>query len=119
MAVLNSVAAWLRQTSTIVGIASICGAVSALATSQITWPAAVPIIVGAVVAMALPGHSDVSSAVAKVAADVAQTADAAKRAAAIQALGQDLPAALTDVAAIVPPPASTTVVVATSTTPAS
>lgn len=53
----STIAAWLRQTSTILGISTIVGLVSAVLGGQMTWAAATPGILGAVAAILLPGQA--------------------------------------------------------------
>ena len=72
-----SVAAWLRQTSTIAGLATIAGTAAAAAMGSITWPVAIPTLVGAVVAIALPGAPDAKAVAEKAAA--AAIAQAARK----------------------------------------
>ena len=47
----------LRQPSTVAGLAALCGALEAVLTKQMTWAAALPIVVGAVVSVLLPDNN--------------------------------------------------------------
>lgn len=54
---LNFVFMWARQPTTIAGISAVLGTLSALVAHQVTWPQAVPLLVGAVVSIILPDHA--------------------------------------------------------------
>lgn len=48
---------FLRQPSTVAGLAALCGTLEAALSGQMTWPAALPFLVGAVVSILLPDNS--------------------------------------------------------------
>ena len=48
---------WLKQPTSVAGLAAMFGTVSALMSQQLTWAQAGPLLVGAVVSIALPDNS--------------------------------------------------------------
>jgi hypothetical protein len=51
---MNALQSWLGQKTTIAGLATILGTISAALTGQMTWQAAIPVMIGAVVAAVMP-----------------------------------------------------------------
>jgi hypothetical protein len=49
--------AWRRQPTTVAGFSVVTGTLSALASHQLTLPAAVPALIGGLVGMILPDHT--------------------------------------------------------------
>ncbi len=45
---------WVRQPTTVAGISALIATISALVLQQLTWPQAIPVLVGAAVSMLLP-----------------------------------------------------------------
>jgi len=48
---------FLRQPSTVAGLAALCGTLDAVFSGQMSWPAALPFLVGAAVSILLPDNS--------------------------------------------------------------
>ena len=48
---------FLRQPSTVGGLAALCGALEAVLSGQMSWPAALPFLAGAAVSILLPDNS--------------------------------------------------------------
>ena len=72
---MNSLNAWARQPTTVAGFSALLGTVCALALHQIQWPAAVPLLVGAMTSMVLPDNANAKQqAEALAAAAVARAA---------------------------------------------
>lgn len=67
---MEDLRAWARQPTTIAGISAVIATLSALALSQLTWPQAVPVLVGAVTSMLLPDNTDVRRQAQQLASDV-------------------------------------------------
>lgn len=84
-------APWLRQTSTILGISTLLGLLVSVLTGELTWAAALPIAVGAVVSMALPGQTAASTVAGQIAMDVVVAANPATRTQGLKSLSRDLP----------------------------
>ena len=87
-------AAWLRQTSTIIGICGVVGILMSVLGGTLLWAQALPALAASLTAMLMPGHPDAADAVRAAAADAVALSDATKRATALR----DLPAHLGDVA---------------------
>lgn len=85
---------WLRQTSTILGLAAVAGIAAAYFGGTMSAELAIQALVPAVVAMILPGHGDASAAVTKATADAIMLAQASTRQAGIEALARDVPLAV-------------------------
>jgi hypothetical protein len=51
---METVLAWLRQPTSVAGISTLLGTLSALVTQQVTWAQAMPLIVGGLASIALP-----------------------------------------------------------------
>jgi hypothetical protein len=51
---MASIISWLRQTTTGAGFSALIGTVVAMASGQLAWQAALPLIVGGVLAIAWP-----------------------------------------------------------------
>ena len=60
---LNFVFMWARQPTTIAGISAVLGTLSALVAHQVTWPQAVPLLVGAMVSIVLPDNAGAKATV--------------------------------------------------------
>jgi hypothetical protein len=54
---METVLAWLRQPTTVAGISTLFGTLSALVTQQVSWAQAMPLIVGGLAAIALPDNA--------------------------------------------------------------
>lgn len=89
-AIATAARAWLRQTSTITGIATLATAGLGWFTGAMGPEMAISIGVGAVVAIAMPGHPEVQAQVARVATDVALQAVQGHRQEAVQVLAKSL-----------------------------
>lgn len=72
------IASFLRQPTTIAGLATVCGALEAALTGHLTWSASAPLFVGAGVSILLPDNS-------------AAKADAEAVTRAVVALTEDVP----------------------------
>jgi hypothetical protein len=70
--------AFLRQPTTVGGLAALSGTIAAALSGQMTWRAALPLVVGAIVSILLPDDS-------------AASANAAALARAAEALASSLP----------------------------
>jgi len=64
------IAALMRQPSTVVGISTLVGTLTAVLTAQLTWQNAVPAIAGSVAAIALPDNPRAQVAIKDAAAAV-------------------------------------------------
>lgn len=95
---VSALASWLRQTSTIGGVSTLVGVGAGIASGAMTWEVAVPVATGALVAMIMPGNSEVQSAVSRLATDAVALANRTTRMQAVAALGRDLPQAAAMVA---------------------
>ena len=82
--------AWLRQTSTILGIATLAGIAAALINHQVSWAEAIPGSVAALIAMAIPGHPDLQATATKAAADAVAAVRAKGLGGSTAVLGMDL-----------------------------
>lgn len=95
-----SIASWIRQPTTIIGLGTCAGTVGMLtvqATSgQISWPVAAFGLGGALVMLVLPDNTTAKADAGKLAEDVA-TAIITKNAAALPNIAKDTAAVLTDV----------------------
>jgi hypothetical protein len=49
--------AWRRQPTTVAGFAVILGVISGVLSHQMSWAAAIPVLVGGIVSMILPDNS--------------------------------------------------------------
>jgi hypothetical protein len=54
---METVLAWLRQPTSVVGISTLFGTLSALITQQVSWGQALPLIVGGLASLALPDNA--------------------------------------------------------------
>ena len=81
--------AFIRQPTTIIGLGTIAGLIDAVATGLMPLALAIPPLVGAVVAVAIPEQASAATVAAKVAADAGRLADPAQRGEAIKALTKD------------------------------
>ena len=73
---MNAFSAYLRQPTSIAGMSAIVGTVMGLMSGSLTWQAAVPLIVGSLVAIALPENPDAKTATVALVADAIKTAEA-------------------------------------------
>ena len=92
------VLAWLRQPTTILGIASLAGIVAGACTGEVTLLQAFPLAVTAAMAVALPDNAAAGVAATKAATDALLLAHSQTRATAIRNLSMDA----LDAAAAVP-----------------
>jgi uncharacterized membrane protein YfcA len=54
---MQTVLAWLRQPTSVAGISALFGTLLALASQQLDWAQAVPLIAGALISIALPDNA--------------------------------------------------------------
>jgi len=54
---MRLIIAWVQQPTTVAGLSAAIGTLAALATRQITWPQALPLLAGAVVSILVPDNS--------------------------------------------------------------
>ena len=54
---MTKLGAWARQPTTVAGLSALLGTVCALFLRQITWPAAIPLLVGAATSMVLQDNA--------------------------------------------------------------
>ena len=87
---LTAVTAWLRQGTTILGIATLVGLVAAVVAKQVTLAQAVPTAVGAAVAIALPQRTDAQAAAKQAATDAVAAVNARGTGTTALTLGADL-----------------------------
>ena len=66
----TGVLAWLRQPTTIAGIAALVGAAIMVATGAVTWRIELPIAAGSVIAMAMPDNTQAAGLLVKTLRDV-------------------------------------------------
>ena len=69
---LTKATAFLRQPSTVLGLSALLGTLTAVLTAQLTWQGAIPAIVGALAAIALPDDAGAQAALKDAAAAVIQ-----------------------------------------------
>jgi type IV secretory pathway VirB2 component (pilin) len=67
---MSSLATWLRQPSTVAGISTVFGTVTALLTHQISLAMAAPLLAGAAMSIALPDNSGARQEAADLTKDV-------------------------------------------------
>ena len=72
----KSIAIFIRQPSTVLGLSALVGTLTAFLTGEITWQGAVPAIAGAIAAVVLPDNSGAQAAI-KDAATAIVAAEAA------------------------------------------
>ncbi len=70
------------QPTTVAGLATLCGTVEAVLTGHLTWQAAVPLVVGALVSVVLPDNTSLTKDAEALATAAVQTAIDAHNAAA-------------------------------------
>ncbi len=70
---MSDIRAWARQPSSIAGLAAICGAISALLTHQLSWAQATPVLVGALVSVALPDNTQAKTEAVGLTAAIVST----------------------------------------------
>lgn len=59
---------WLRQPTSVAGLAAAFGALTALLTGELTWQQAVPVLAGALASIALPDDAAARGEAANIAA---------------------------------------------------
>lgn len=82
---LHALLSWLRQPTTILGLAGIAGTGTSLALGQLTVATAAPLIVGSLVGLVLPDNTSAKNQAMAIAAQ-AVTAAATRNPAAVRAL---------------------------------
>ena len=87
---LASLISWLRQTSTILGFATLGGTIAEVCSRQMSWIAAAPILGAAVVSIAWPGHPDVAAAASQAAKDGIAAGQTRGAMGSVMTLGADL-----------------------------
>lgn len=70
---IKSLIAWSRQPTTVTAVATLSGTAAALATHQMTLANALPLIVGALLGMALPDNGGARVAVQNLVTDAVRT----------------------------------------------
>ena len=65
---MDNLRAWMQQPSSVAGIATILGSLSALVSRQLSWAQAGPLIVAAVVSFILPDNSKANNRTDQVSA---------------------------------------------------
>ncbi len=98
-----SILAWLRQPTTIAGIAALVGDAIVVATGAVTWRLELPIAAGSVIAMAMPDNTAAAGLLVKMLRDVL-AAIATRDAASIMAAVTDAEALLTAIEGAHAPP---------------
>ena len=68
---METVLAWLRQPTSVAGISTLLGTLSALVTQQVTWAQAMPLIVGGLASIALPDNASARAYAALLARAIA------------------------------------------------
>ena len=66
---LGALRVWVRQPTTVAGISTVAGTGMGILSGTVTWQAAVPIVLGGIVAMVLPDNSGARNSVERTAAD--------------------------------------------------
>lgn len=92
----SAAASWLRQPTTIAGLAALSGDAFAIALGAATWRLEAPLALGALVAMLLPDNTAAATAAASALRDglaAAATHDPARIAAACEETGAAIAAA--------------------------
>ena len=87
---LQPIIAWARQTSTILGFATLGGTLAEACSHQMSWIAAAPVMGAAVVSIAWPGHPDTAAAIAQATKDGIAAGQAKGAGGSVMALGADL-----------------------------
>ena len=87
---IQPIISWARQTSTILGFATLGGTIAEACGHQMSWIAAAPVIGAAVVSIAWPGHPDAAAAVAQATKDGIAVGQAKGSVGTAMALGTDL-----------------------------
>ncbi len=70
---MDEVRAWLRQPTTVAGISALIATLSALLTKQLTWPQAIPILVGGAASMMLPDNTNARQQAQQLAGELVAT----------------------------------------------
>lgn len=65
---------FIHQPTTIAGLASLAGIVEAVLSGHMTWQSAVPVVIGAIVAIAIPDNTTLQHDAEALAADAVKTA---------------------------------------------
>lgn len=73
---LQKLAAWFRQPTTIAGVSTVFGTLVAILTKQMSFPAGAPVIVGGLMAMALPDNTKAAAQAQQLATDAINLAGA-------------------------------------------
>jgi hypothetical protein len=60
---------WLKQPTSVAGLAALLGTLSALLSHQLTWVQAGPLVLGAIASVALPDNSAIKSDAGSIAGD--------------------------------------------------
>ncbi len=84
---LAAAVAWLRQPTSIAGISAMAGTLTAVAAGDMTWPVAAPLLVGGLIALAVPEMPKAASDGGRLTADVLAAAASRNPAAVAVALG--------------------------------
>jgi phage tail protein X len=67
---MNTLSLWIRQPTTVAGIAALCGTVSAVLLKQMSLAEAVPLLAGSLVSMVLPDNTAAKQHAEVVAQDI-------------------------------------------------
>ena len=70
---MNKIRAWASEPTSVAGFATILGSLTALLSHQLTWAQAVPLLVGAVVSLALPDNTGARTGAVALASAVVTT----------------------------------------------
>lgn len=87
---LPGAVAFLRQKTTIIGVAGVAGAVAGVLDGTVTIAQAIPAVTFSLVAIAMPEHPDAATTASKIAADAVLLADKRTRAQGIEAAAADV-----------------------------
>ena len=98
--------AWLRQTSTILGLATAAGIFAGLAGGTMGWDVALPGLAGAMVSILMPGHPEIVSPVQRAALDAVLLARQGPAKVGYDSLVNDAAAAINIVVNATPPPSA-------------
>jgi hypothetical protein len=71
-----NIANWIKQPTTIGGFATLLGTATAVLAGQMTWQAAIPVVVAGIVAMALPDNTAAAANAKAAATDLEALAQA-------------------------------------------
>ena len=85
----TSILSWLRQTTTVQGLAALACTVALQLTASVSWQVVLGGAVASLVLLVLPGQGDLSRKIGQISADVATVAVTKGNTAAVEQLAKD------------------------------